>query len=160
MNAGAAQTIVEFVNTLNVETAEDSLDDPSWTASERRDLRRLREALRAELLAHHDDRSDERAGQVIDEVVSRYALGTNSADGTVRLVSNRAGAGAIVARVVDAMLALLHVGQWMRVRACPADDCREAFYDSSRGGTRRWCDMGVCGNRSKVRTYRDRSAGS
>ena len=86
----------------------------------------------------------------------RYALGTVSSDGSVRLTAGRPGAGEVVASVVDAMLTLVHVEQWTRVRVCPADDCLEAFYDSSRGGTRRWCAMGVCGNRSKVKAYRDR----
>ncbi|WIB37118.1 CGNR zinc finger domain-containing protein [Curtobacterium sp. MCJR17_043] len=33
------------------------------------------------------------------------------------------------------------------------------FYDSSRGGTRRWCSMQRCGNRAKVRAHRARRAG-
>ncbi|WFR67367.1 CGNR zinc finger domain-containing protein [Curtobacterium flaccumfaciens] len=32
------------------------------------------------------------------------------------------------------------------------------FYDSSRGGTRRWCSMQRCGNRAKVRAHRARRA--
>jgi len=39
-----------------------------------------------------------------------------------------------------------------------SDDCRWAFYDSSknRGGT--WCRMEECGNRVKNRRYRDRQS--
>ncbi len=49
-------------------------------------------------------------------------------------------------------------GEWSRLKVCASDDCRWAFYDSSRdrGGT--WCQMEVCGNRIKNRRYRRRSA--
>jgi len=50
-------------------------------------------------------------------------------------------------------------GTWARVKACVADDCQWAFYDSSRNRSGRWCDMAVCGNREKVRTYRSRQSG-
>ncbi|OLD99871.1 MAG: hypothetical protein AUG80_03900 [Candidatus Rokubacteria bacterium 13_1_20CM_4_68_9] len=52
------------------------------------------------------------------------------------------------------------------VRVCAAPACRRLFLDGSRNGTRRWCDMAVCGNRAKVqrhyarrRSTRVRSAG-
>jgi predicted RNA-binding Zn ribbon-like protein len=45
-------------------------------------------------------------------------------------------------------------GTWERAKACRADDCRWAFYDQSRNRSARWCDMAVCGNRTKVRAYR------
>lgn len=42
-----------------------------------------------------------------------------------------------------------------RVRECPGDEglCGWLFVDTSRSGTRRWCDMRTCGNRAKVRTH-------
>jgi predicted RNA-binding Zn ribbon-like protein len=45
-----------------------------------------------------------------------------------------------------------------RVRECEADDCQLIFYDDSRAGTRRWCSMQRCGNRAKVRAFRERAA--
>ncbi len=47
-------------------------------------------------------------------------------------------------------------GTWQRVKACDADDCLEAFYDQSRNRSGRWCDMSLCGNRTKVRAYRSK----
>ena len=47
-------------------------------------------------------------------------------------------------------------GSWDRVKACPAGDCQWAFYDRSRNRSARWCDMAVCGNRTKVRAYRSK----
>ena len=44
-----------------------------------------------------------------------------------------------------------------RLRRCDADDCRMVFHDESRTGTRRWCSMARCGNRAKVRAFRQRA---
>lgn len=47
-----------------------------------------------------------------------------------------------------------------RTRVCPGQRCGWVFVDSSRGGRRRWCDMGTCGNSAKGRThYRRTRAG-
>ena len=47
-------------------------------------------------------------------------------------------------------------GTWWRLKACPAEDCQWAFYDRSRNRSAVWCDMKVCGNRHKVRAFRER----
>ncbi|KQO63664.1 CGNR zinc finger domain-containing protein [Curtobacterium sp. Leaf261] len=49
-------------------------------------------------------------------------------------------------------------GSPTRLSRCSAPDCGLVFYDSSRGGTRRWCAMQRCGNRAKVRAHRARQA--
>ncbi len=36
-----------------------------------------------------------------------------------------------------------------RLALCASPTCRAAFFDTSRSRTRRWCDMGTCGNREK-----------
>jgi predicted RNA-binding Zn ribbon-like protein len=43
-----------------------------------------------------------------------------------------------------------------RLKCCSA--CEALFLDRSRNASRRWCDMGDCGNRAKVRRWRDRHA--
>lgn len=45
----------------------------------------------------------------------------------------------------------------VRIRRCDADDCRLVFHDDSRTGSRRWCSMQRCGNRAKVRAFRERA---
>jgi len=47
-----------------------------------------------------------------------------------------------------------------RVRLCSAEDCDWLFLDQSKNRSRRWCDMSVCGNRSKVRRFRRAQQGS
>lgn len=77
----------------------------------------------------------------------------------------QAGAGRI--RIGQALSALardavsLFSGDPDRLRRCDAEDCRIVFHDESRTGTRRWCSMSRCGNRAKVRAFRERvSTGS
>jgi hypothetical protein len=48
---------------------------------------------------------------------------------------------------------------WARVKICAAEECQQAFYDTSRNRRARWCSMQTCGNRVKTRAYRQRRAG-
>jgi predicted RNA-binding Zn ribbon-like protein len=43
-----------------------------------------------------------------------------------------------------------------RVRVCAGEHCGWLFLDSSKRGARRWCRMSECGNRAKVRRFRER----
>jgi predicted RNA-binding Zn ribbon-like protein len=43
-----------------------------------------------------------------------------------------------------------------RVRACGAQDCGWWFLDDTKNASRRWCDMKICGNREKLRRFRER----
>lgn len=52
---------------------------------------------------------------------------------------------------------LLFSGKLGRVRQCAGETCSWLFLDTSRNGTRRWCDMRACGNRAKVRRFRRRA---
>ncbi|MGD2215893.1 MAG: ABATE domain-containing protein [Gemmatimonadales bacterium] len=59
--------------------------------------------------------------------------------------------------VVRSAAELLTSDELVRVRECAADTCAWLFLDRSRNRSRRWCDMAVCGNRDKVRRFRQRS---
>ena len=48
-------------------------------------------------------------------------------------------------------------GRPERFRVCGNDRCRWAFYDRSRPGSRRWCEMSSCGNRMKAARHRARA---
>ncbi len=43
-----------------------------------------------------------------------------------------------------------------RVRECAGERCAWLFLDHSKNRSRRWCDMTVCGNRSKARRHQAR----
>ena len=40
-----------------------------------------------------------------------------------------------------------------RIKRCPGEGCGWLFLDTSRNGSRRWCDMSSCGNRARVRAF-------
>jgi predicted RNA-binding Zn ribbon-like protein len=43
-----------------------------------------------------------------------------------------------------------------RVKLCPGEGCGWLFVDRTRNGSRRWCEMEVCGSRAKMRRYHRR----
>jgi len=47
-------------------------------------------------------------------------------------------------------------GTWSRLKACRRDVCNWLFYDRSRNRSAVWCQMAVCGNRTKTKAYRAR----
>jgi predicted RNA-binding Zn ribbon-like protein len=49
-------------------------------------------------------------------------------------------------------------GRWERFRLCSDPGCATVFYDRSRNRSGKWCSMATCGNRAKVRAFRERQA--
>jgi predicted RNA-binding Zn ribbon-like protein len=58
-----------------------------------------------------------------------------------------------------AFVSILRRSRPPRLKRCADESCRRAFYDETRSRTRRWCDLGTCGNRARVRRHRSRPAG-
>jgi predicted RNA-binding Zn ribbon-like protein len=71
-------------------------------------------------------------------------------------VRRRATTEQLLTSVVLDGFDLLAGDQLELVRECEADECTRLFVDSSHGRTRRWCGMAECGNRAKVRAFRQR----
>jgi predicted RNA-binding Zn ribbon-like protein len=61
-----------------------------------------------------------------------------------------------LARLADPLVRELAGGHPERIRICDNDKCRWVFYDTSRTGRRRWCDMATCGNQAKAARHRAR----
>lgn len=47
-----------------------------------------------------------------------------------------------------------------RIRGCANPACILHFYDTSKNGTRRWCSMAACGNRTKSARHYERVRGN
>jgi predicted RNA-binding Zn ribbon-like protein len=60
--------------------------------------------------------------------------------------------------ITRSAVSLLTSNRLNRVRQCAGESCTWLFLDTSRNGLRRWCDMQACGNRAKVRRFRQRKA--
>jgi predicted RNA-binding Zn ribbon-like protein len=61
-----------------------------------------------------------------------------------------------LARLAEPLVDEIRAGNADRIRICDNDTCRWIFYDESRAGRRRWCDMASCGNRAKAARHRAR----
>jgi predicted RNA-binding Zn ribbon-like protein len=172
------QLVIDFVNTLDVESGEDRTDTPARLAAwlDEQGLRspdaaalgaveleqaiELRESLRKVLVGHTHREEAAGAAQHLEEVASHGQLGVRFADdGSIRVAPRAQGYPAVLATLLVPVASASMDGTWARTKACVADDCQWAFYDSSRNRSGRWCDMAVCGNREKVRTYRSRQPG-
>jgi predicted RNA-binding Zn ribbon-like protein len=59
--------------------------------------------------------------------------------------------------VADSATELLTSPDHAKVRQCGGDACGWIFLDTSRNHSRQWCNMKECGNRAKVRRFRERA---
>jgi len=62
----------------------------------------------------------------------------------------------LLAEVARSAAGFLADGDLGRLKVCDNQGCRWAFYDESRNRSRRWCQSTACGNRFKVRRFRER----
>jgi predicted RNA-binding Zn ribbon-like protein len=168
--------VLDYVNTLELRPYVEELDSPAalgaWlrergllaenarvTTADLKDALELREAVRTLLAAHNEVPGDvSAASAVVDDALCRANLCVRFLDGNLRLEPKAGGVrgalGGILAEVATAMTD----GSWERMKACRADDCLWAYYDTAKNQSRAWCSMSSCGNRAKVRAYRARHA--
>ncbi|MEP7087365.1 MAG: ABATE domain-containing protein [Gemmatimonadota bacterium] len=135
---------------------------PAGATASLADARRIRASLRAlaERGAHTVEVRVNALGE-INRVLGRSA-GTRRvearADGSfVRsfVPVGDAFAGLMIPVVESAADALV-TNELVRVRRCADARCLHVFFDSTKNGRRRWCDMSTCGNRAKAARHRRR----
>ena len=171
---GELELVRSFVNTWDAEDDTDAIASPDalrgWlvdnglldggakvTANDQRRAAGVREALRATLRAHHGHDEEEWADDALCDASERAKLQVLfDKDGASRLVPTATGVDGALGRLLTIVHEADREGHWIRLKVCPADDCQWAFYDRSRNRSATWCDMKVCGNRHKVREYRER----
>jgi predicted RNA-binding Zn ribbon-like protein len=113
-------------------------------------------------VAHAVAHDDAPARKAIDEVnralAARERIELVAADDGVRLGHSHVGDAVddALARIAEPIVREIGNGNDDRIRICANETCRWIFYDESRGGRRRWCDMATCGNRAKARRHRAR----
>ena len=134
---------------------------PQQAASVLARAREFREALNALALAIEHDRQPAPAvlATIGDCLAAAYAHG--------RLVPHEGGLQWIASAEDDLDRILWEIGRATarlvlsprlgRLRSCAASDCGWWFVDDTRNHSRRWCDMKICGNREKVRRFRQRT---
>jgi predicted RNA-binding Zn ribbon-like protein len=174
---GRLELVRAFANTLDVEDATDALSNASaaaaWFAEHEllgaassvrataADVRRavaLRTALRAHLRAHHGEPLERGAAEVLDATARRARLTVRfTGQDETALEPEATGVDGALGRLLAIVTSAIEDGTWRRLKICRAQDCQWAFYDESRNRSATWCDMRVCGNRAKVRGFRERT---
>jgi predicted RNA-binding Zn ribbon-like protein len=66
------------------------------------------------------------------------------------------GAAAAFGRMVAIAFVGAFDGSLEHLKLCADETCRSVFYDRSKNRSGRWCSMSSCGNRAKVRAWRER----
>jgi predicted RNA-binding Zn ribbon-like protein len=172
------EVLQRFVNSVSFERGEEELDSPEslreWLVERgllgpdepvtEGDLRRaidVREGLRALLFANNGHELDAAAVERLDRAASRAGVRLRfEGDGTPALAPDATGVDGAIARLMAAVAEASVEGSWQRLKACPEDSCRWAFYDRSKNRSAKWCSMETCGNMAKARTYRARHRGT
>jgi CGNR zinc finger/Putative stress-induced transcription regulator len=163
---GRLALVQRFANTVDAEHGREVLHGPEPLRAllvelgllepaarvSRRDLARaldVREAIRSLALANNgvDVRGDAAAALEAQLVVRFDPRG----GALVPARRNLEGALADLAGIVYTAMA---DGTWPRLKACRREVCQWLFYDRSRNRSAVWCQMAVCGNRTKTKAYR------
>jgi predicted RNA-binding Zn ribbon-like protein len=174
---GPLVAVQALANTYDFESDEERLLDPqsahSWllesglvkpgvrvTRAEWKRLRELREVLRDLIESNLSGAPAAGSTAELARLARAHPVPLAAGD-DAELALDLAPAGSVetlISQMIGLVFAAQLEGRWERLKICASDECRWAFYDSSRnrGGT--WCQMEVCGNRIKNRAYRRRRA--
>ena len=170
---GRLELVQAFINTRDLEAGLERLDSASalagWlrsrgmarardrvTAAHLERALELRETLRAVVRAGPRNPAPG-AGPVLDRVADRARLRVRFEDGgSHRLEPASRGPDGALGEIVAALLDARAEGTLDRLKTCANPGCEWAFYDHTRNRSGTWCEMAVCGNRAKVRAFRDR----
>jgi len=139
---------------------------PSWSTLSAADaivlvtaIRKLREAVDACI-----DGAVSHAAQLLNAVLTAHHAVPNlhgEPGGRPVLAFHAAGSGRAEARVAEmatSLAMIIGTDRSARLGRCSASRCDRVFYDATRNGSRRYCDL-ACQNRAKASAYRARRAG-
>lgn len=163
------ETFVQWLEAANVVDGERAAglrrraqQQPSGAAAALVDARRVRASLRA--LAERGNTTEKARIDTLAEI--NRILGRSA--GTRRLEPKDDGTFArsfvpvgdafagLMIPVVESAADALVIGELARIRRCADGRCPRVFYDGTKNGRRRWCDMATCGNRAKAARHRVR----
>jgi len=126
--------------------------DLAWTL-------RIRDALIAKVRENLGEPPDPKATGVLNRAAEQAGLQVCFGCGEPSPIHVRAdGLRGAIGRILGAAFLAELDGGWEHFRICHNPDCGEVFFDRSKNMSRKWCSMSSCGNRAKVRAFRERQA--
>jgi len=125
--------------------------------------RELREWLRRFVMKHRGRPLSVRSEQELEPLNTllrgdqSYYQVTANKEG-VRLESHRrwTSPDTLLIPIAEAVARLISEEDFTHIKACEGHACTLMFADHTRARGRRWCSMGICGNRAKVSAHRKR----
>lgn len=164
----------EFVNTTDHETQTDELTTPTEltaylfgaklmpkrTRATEDDLAlalKLRRGLRQALELNHD--GETRPIVELEAALAQLPIALEWTGNSVAVRASGEGVHRGLAEIAVAMQRTVAEGIWWRLKICSSDECEWAYYDKSKNRSRNWCEYG-CGNKLKMRAYRERQRAS
>jgi|SRR5215217_1071492 len=169
---GDLELVRDFVNTLDILPGTERFEDPvglaCWLADHRllpsspvladEDLaraRKLREALRAFLLANADLPLVPESATAFDDAAGSARLRARAdEEGWLELLpADEDGLDHAIGRLVSIVFAAQQDGTWVRLKVCA--ECHWALYDHTKNHSAAWCGS-QCGARARSRRYRKR----
>ena len=129
-----------------------------FTEKDRETYLALRDAIRALIQANEGATISAEDAEVIDRIGLAAGLHPHFHAAQAPTLEPRGGGG--VAAAFGAVVAVAFVGafdgSFEHLKLCADETCRAVFYDRSKNHSGRWCSMSTCGNRNKVRAWRER----
>src|SRR4051812_8159424 len=164
------ETFVQWLEAANVVDGDRAaglrrraVQQPSGAAAALVDARRVRASLRG--LAERGNITEKARNDTLTEI--NRILGRSA--GTRRLEPKGDGSftrsfvpigdafAGLMIPVVESAADALVIGELARIRRCADGRCPRVFFDGTKNGRRRWCDMSTCGNRAKAARHRVRT---
>lgn len=131
--------------------AEDDVseEDVAWALA-------VRDALVEKVRENMGAPADPDADRTCNEAAAETGLRPRFDD--PRLVPTVDGVRGAIGRLLGVAFMAELDGSWHRFRLCADPTCTTVFYDRSKNHSAKWCSMQTCGNRNKVRAFRQRHA--
>ncbi len=128
-----------------------------FTRSDRETYLDLRRALRGLIDADEGEPLAPADAEIIDRLGVEAGLHPHfHAEREPTLEPRGEGVAAAFGRIVAIAFVASFDGTFEHLKLCASEDCRAVFFDRSKNHSGRWCSMETCGNRAKVRAWRQR----
>jgi predicted RNA-binding Zn ribbon-like protein len=131
--------------------------DERFTEDDRETYLVLRDAIRHLIMANEGDPLGADDAQAIDTIGLAAGLHPHFHVGRAPTLEPKGeGVAAAFGRIVAIAFVGAFDGSLAHLKLCASETCRAVFYDRSKNHSGRWCSMSTCGNRAKVRAWRER----
>jgi predicted RNA-binding Zn ribbon-like protein len=132
-------------------------ENERFSEADRETYLELRDAMRKLIEAVDDEPVPRPAAEAIDGIGLAAGLHPHfHATGAPTLEPKGHGVAAAFGKIVAIAFVSAFDGSFAHLKLCADETCRSVFYDRSKNHSGRWCSMATCGNRAKVRAWRER----